>query len=31
MCKKHPDVVEKGKKVDMSDLEKEWILYWQKK
>lgn len=31
MCKKHPDVIEKGKKVDMSDLESDPILQFQKK
>lgn len=31
MCRKHPDVIEKGKRVDMSDLEGEWYLQVQKK
>lgn len=31
MCKKHSDVIEKGKKVDMSDLESDPMLHFQKK
>ncbi|XP_055853529.1 acyl-CoA Delta-9 desaturase-like [Episyrphus balteatus] len=31
LCKKHPDVKAKGKNVDMSDLEKEPIVMFQKK
>lgn len=31
MCKKHPDVLEQGKKVDMSDLESDPLLQFQKK
>jgi stearoyl-CoA desaturase (Delta-9 desaturase) len=31
MCKKHPDVVEKGKKIDMSDLENDPLMQFQKK
>ena len=31
MCKKHPDVIEKGRKVDMSDLEGDPVLQFQKK
>lgn len=31
MCKKHSDVIEKGKKVDMSDLESDPLLQFQKK
>lgn len=31
MVKKHPDVVEQGKKVDMSDLKNDPILVFQEK
>lgn len=31
MIKKHPDVREKGKTIDMSDLEKDPIIMFQKK
>lgn len=31
MCKKHPDVREKGKQIDMSDLEADPIVMFQKK
>jgi stearoyl-CoA desaturase (Delta-9 desaturase) len=31
MCKKHPDVIEQGKKVDMSDLESDPLMQFQKK
>ena len=31
MCKKHPDVIKHGRKVDMSDLENERALQIQKK
>ncbi|KAL1123057.1 hypothetical protein AAG570_002145 [Ranatra chinensis] len=31
MLKKHRDVKEKGKTVDMSDLEKDWVIMLQKK
>lgn len=31
MCKKHPDVIKHGKKVDMSDLENDTMLKIQKK
>lgn len=31
LCKKHPDVIENGKKVDMSDLENDPLLQFQKK
>lgn len=31
MCKKHPDVVDQGKKVDMSDLENDPMMQFQKK
>ena len=31
MCKKHPEVIRQGKKVDMSDLENDpWILFQKK-
>lgn len=30
MCKKHPDVIKHGKKVDMSDLEDDKMLKIQK-
>lgn len=31
MVRKHQDVMERGKSVDMSDLEKDPIVMWQKK
>ncbi|KAG6802476.1 acyl-CoA Delta-9 desaturase [Apis cerana] len=31
LCKKHPDIKEKGKRIDISDLEKNRILAFQKK
>ncbi|XP_049853598.1 acyl-CoA Delta-9 desaturase-like [Schistocerca gregaria] len=31
MVRKHPDVSEKGKKVDMSDLERDPLVMWQKR
>jgi stearoyl-CoA desaturase (delta-9 desaturase) len=31
MCKKHPDVREKGKTIDMSDLEEDAVVMFQKK
>jgi stearoyl-CoA desaturase (Delta-9 desaturase) len=31
MCKKHPEVIRQGKKVDMSDLESDPMLQFQKK
>lgn len=31
MCKKHPDVIKYGKRVDMSDLTSDPILQFQKK
>ena len=31
MVRKHPDVFTKGKTVDMSDLERDPIVMWQKK
>lgn len=31
LMKKHKDVIEKGKSVDLSDLEKDPIVMWQKK
>lgn len=31
MCKKHPDVLSQGKKVDMRDLETDPVLLWQQK
>jgi stearoyl-CoA desaturase (delta-9 desaturase) len=32
MClEKHPDVKSKGKVIDMSDLERDWIVRYQKK
>jgi stearoyl-CoA desaturase (delta-9 desaturase) len=31
LCKKHPDVLRKGKTVDMSDLERDPIVSFQKK
>lgn len=31
MCRKHPDVIEKGKGIDMSDLKNDKILAFQKK
>lgn len=31
MCKKHPDVIEQGKKVDMSDLQNDPLVQFQKK
>lgn len=31
MCKKHPDVIEKGKGIDMSDLTNDKVLAFQKK
>jgi stearoyl-CoA desaturase (delta-9 desaturase) len=31
MCKKHPDVIEQGKKIDMSDLESDPMMQFQKK
>lgn len=31
LCRKHPDVIAKGKGIDMSDLERDPILAFQKK
>lgn len=31
MMKKHPDVKEKGKTIDMSDLEADPVVMWQKR
>lgn len=31
MVRKHKDVLIKGKTVDMSDLEKDWVVVWQRK
>jgi stearoyl-CoA desaturase (Delta-9 desaturase) len=31
LCKKHPDVKKYGAKIDMSDLESDWLLRWQHK
>ncbi|KAF4518902.1 hypothetical protein B566_EDAN006740 [Ephemera danica] len=31
MCRKHPDVIRKGAGVDMSDLEQDPIVIWQKR
>jgi stearoyl-CoA desaturase (delta-9 desaturase) len=31
MCRKHPDVIEQGKKIDMSDLEDDPVIQFQKK
>jgi stearoyl-CoA desaturase (Delta-9 desaturase) len=31
MCRKHPDVIEQGKKIDMSDLEDDPVMQFQKK
>jgi stearoyl-CoA desaturase (delta-9 desaturase) len=31
MCKKHPEVIRQGKKIDMSDLESDPMLRFQKK
>lgn len=31
MCKKHPDVIKHGRKIDMSDLEDDKMLQFQKK
>ncbi|XP_046406050.1 acyl-CoA Delta-9 desaturase-like [Ischnura elegans] len=31
LCKKHPDVIRKGKTVDMSDLEEDFIVVWQRR
>jgi stearoyl-CoA desaturase (Delta-9 desaturase) len=31
MCKKHPDVIEQGKKVDMSDLTDDPVMRFQQK
>lgn len=31
MCKKHPDVINKGKQVDMTDLERDPVVMFQKK
>ncbi|XP_034256286.1 stearoyl-CoA desaturase 5-like isoform X2 [Thrips palmi] len=31
MVKKHPDVFEAGRKVDMSDIEADWLVMFQKK
>lgn len=31
LCRKHPDVIEKGKGIDMSDLQKDPIIAFQKK
>jgi stearoyl-CoA desaturase (Delta-9 desaturase) len=31
MCKKHPEVIEQGKKIDMSDLESDPMMQFQKK
>lgn len=31
MCKKHPDVITQGKKVDMSDLERDPVLLFQQR
>ncbi|XP_014289670.1 acyl-CoA Delta-9 desaturase [Halyomorpha halys] len=30
MVRKHPDVAGKGKVVDMSDLERDWVIRWQR-
>jgi stearoyl-CoA desaturase (delta-9 desaturase) len=30
-CKKHPDVVKYGKKIDMSDLENDKVIQFQRK
>lgn len=31
MLRKHRDVVVKGKTVDMSDLEEDWVVVWQRR
>lgn len=31
MCKKHPDVIAKGRSLDISDLEKDPVLAFQRK
>lgn len=31
MCKKHPDVIQKGKHVDVSDLLEDPVVVWQRK
>lgn len=31
LCRKHPDVIEKGKTIDMGDLERDPVVYYQKK
>lgn len=31
MCKKHPDIIEKGRSIDVSDLLEDPIVCWQKK
>lgn len=31
MCRKHPDVVQKGKGIDMSDLQNDKLLQFQRK
>ncbi|XP_068622369.1 (11Z)-hexadec-11-enoyl-CoA conjugase-like [Battus philenor] len=31
MTRKHPYVIELGKRIDMSDLEGDWMVMWQKK
>ncbi|XP_071440269.1 acyl-CoA Delta-9 desaturase-like [Hetaerina americana] len=31
LVKKHPDVIRKGKTVDMSDLEEDFVVMWQKR
>ncbi|XP_065209499.1 acyl-CoA Delta-9 desaturase-like [Planococcus citri] len=31
LCRKHPDVIEKGKEIDLSDLEEDPIVVFQKK
>lgn len=31
MVRKHRDVYVKGKTVDMSDLEKDWVVVWQRR
>lgn len=31
MCRKHKDVIEKGKTIDMTDLERDWVVMFQKR
>lgn len=31
MCKKHPKVIEAGKKIDMSDIEADPVCHYQRK